>query len=135
MVKSYLKGIVPCLFWFVLFSVPVTHGAPHLTFSWWSVYVILSYGFCFPRAYRIMKRFSRKDKGPQIQRPRGNAEEEALRDGASYANSGRFGTARVGDAGGKESWLTSWGTDFVLRLFVIIVAPVIVAVDAMWQRK
>lgn len=135
MVKSYVKGVIPLLIWVVFVSFPVRHGNFQLTFTWWAVYAVGSYAFCFPRAYRWLKRRMRVDKTQQIQRPRSNATQEALRTGSKVADTGKMGVVRIGDAdNGYESWIIRWGTDFVARLFLIWAAPVIVGWQ-LWREK
>jgi len=135
LVKTYIRGLVPTLLWLLLICVPVTNGAAHLVFSWWAVYVVLSYGFCFPRSYRVLQKVVHRSKPSNLNQPRQNAEEEAMRQGASYANTGRFGTGRLGDADGQDSRLIRWGTEFVILMFAVIAGPVVVAADVMLHRN
>ncbi len=68
-----------------------------------------------------------REKTPQ--KPMKNADQEALRLGATYANTGKFGTARLGDANGKESWLTRTGTNLVVWLFLVIAGPLVLGLS------
>lgn len=134
-IRTYIPGIIPCLIWLAIVSVPIDHGSAHIVFSWWAVYLILSYVTCFPRGYRWLRQAFRHDKSDAIQWPRKNADQESLRTGSSYVNTGKMGVARIGDATGKEGRLSQWGTDFVGRLFVIVAAPIIVGVDWFKNRR
>ncbi|MFC6261559.1 hypothetical protein [Levilactobacillus fujinensis] len=125
--KAYLRGFIPCLVWVIIFSVSVSQGSAKLVFSWWTVYVVISYIVCFPRGYRWLTGRMRQEKNPA--KPLKNADQEALRLGATYANTGKFGTARIGDTGSKEGWLTRVGTNLVAWLFLVVAGPLVLGLS------
>lgn len=117
----YLKGLLPAALLIFFSGMTLTP----MSFSWglngWDGYYLLSYLLVFPAAYRrTVGSFNQsKDPGRQLQHPRDNADQEAVRTGSAYANTGHFGVARIGDAGEHEFAVIRWGTSLIYRLFLV----------------
>lgn len=122
MLKAYLKGVVPFILILAISTFNLRAGRFDFSLSWWLIYLILSYLVIFPWAYRRLSGDFKQapDFAKRLSRSQEDSEQKALRMGSNYANTGRMGVSRIGDASGKESWLTRWGTDFVLRIFLIL---------------
>lgn len=127
MIKTFLKGLFPFAFIFFINNLNTQTGAWTLEFSWWNLWLVVSYLVFFPLLYgQSWQHVDRSvDKGKQISRSRPNAEQESLRLGSNYGNTGHFGFARIGDADGKENAVERWGINLVIRLFLILAGPLV----------
>ncbi|ABJ63385.1 hypothetical protein ACN50C_05555 [Levilactobacillus brevis] len=134
--KLYLKGLVPFVLIMLISNYDVAQQALRFQLSWWNVYLIVSYIVIFPAIYLVTRHHieNSRDFEGQLNQPRKNAEQEAMRLGSSYANTGMFGVTRIGDAQGKESWLVRWGIDFITRLFLLF-CGVFVLAYRLWQDR
>ncbi|WP_225418006.1 hypothetical protein [Levilactobacillus huananensis] len=122
MTRVYLKGFIPFVLVLAISTFNLRAGQFEFKLSWWLVYLILSYLIIFPWTYRRLSHNFKQtpDFANRLTRSQEDSEQKALRMGSNYANTGQMGVGRIGDASGHESWLTRWGTDVVLRLFLIL---------------
>ncbi|WP_211089172.1 MULTISPECIES: hypothetical protein [Lactobacillaceae] len=127
MIKTYLKGLFPFALIFFLHNLNTQNGDWSLALSWWNVYLVVSYLVFFPLLYGQFWRHvdQSADKGKQLNQPRKNAEQESLRIGSNYGNTGHFGFARIGEADGEENTIERWGMSLVVRLFLILAGPLV----------
>ena len=127
MVKTFFKGMFPFAFIFFISNLDTQTGAWRMAFSWWNLWLIVSYLVFFPLLYgQSWRHVDRSaDKGKQIRRARQNAEQESLRIGSNYGNTGHFGFARIGEANGEENTIERWGMSLVVRLFLILAGPLV----------
>jgi len=137
MVKTYLRGLFPFAFIFFIHNLNTQTGAWTLAFSWWNLYLVLSYVIFFPLLYGQSRQHMDQsvDMGKKLSQPRENAEQESLRIGSNYGNTGHFGFARIGDASGKENGVERWGISLVLRLFLILAGPFVWGYLWLKQRR
>ncbi|GEO69429.1 hypothetical protein [Levilactobacillus acidifarinae] len=135
--QLYLKGLFPAALLILISGMELTP----ISFSWhlngWDGYYLLSYLIVFPTVYRrTFGSFNQTaDLGEKLQHPHDNADQEAVRTGSSYANTGHFGVARIGDAGDHEFAVVRWGTSLIYRLFLVAAGIFVLAYQWVKQRR
>lgn len=112
MKRIYLKGLIPLILILMVMNLdPSTMG---FKWSWWTVYLVISYAWFFPTVYRHWSQSDYKE----IDMTNKNPVQEARRANISSENTGSFGTDAGGRSNGKDK-LSDWGIDVVLRFGAI----------------
>ncbi|WP_125691278.1 hypothetical protein [Levilactobacillus tongjiangensis] len=112
--RRYLRGLMPLVISLLVINFKLDVSGVEPVWTWWSLYLLLNYGLFFPSVDGWLRTGSVK----QIKQFHPKSDQEAMRLGANYANTGHTGVGRIGDASG-DSRLSNWGTDFILRLLII----------------
>jgi len=134
MVRKYLLGIFPFAFIFFIHNLNTQTGSWSVALSWWNGYLVLSYLVFFPLLYDRARQMlnGSVDIGKKIKKPM-SADQEAMKMGSNYGNTGHMGFARIGDADAKEGWLLRWGMSLIMRLFLILAGPFVWAF--LWGKR
>lgn len=134
--KAYLVGLVPGSLIGIISNFDVAQATVNFKLSWWNVYLLVSYLVFLPLLYRaLVNLWQMSDRvTKQVTQPRPHADQEAMRLGSNFANTGLFGMARIGDSRGSEGWIVRWGMSFVWRLAWVLFGPFIYGYK-LWKKS
>lgn len=91
--KAYLVGLVPGSLISIISNFDVAQATVNFKLSWWNVYLLVSYLVFLPLLYRArVNLWQMSDRvTKQVTQPRPHADQEAMRLGSNFANTGLFG--------------------------------------------